>query len=220
LKDAGLQTKDISEVILVGGMTRVPKVVDLVRNIFGKEPYKGVNPDEAVSIGAAIQAGVLEGEFTGLLLLDVTPLSLGIETVGSVKFIEPINIETIKKEEEGDSQVREEHDKKEEEEETLSPEYKPRKIDQQSPVEPLKSEQARVLGFQIKQKYNLTESTVSVKLCLFLLDHNFDYESLSLLIETSDEFFWDYILVLTNYFDIDEASKAKVLKLCQSKLIV
>jgi len=84
LKDAGLQTKDISEVILVGGMTRVPKVVDLVRNIFGKEPYKGVNPDEAVSIGAAIQAGVLEGEFTGLLLLDVTPLSLGIETLGGV----------------------------------------------------------------------------------------------------------------------------------------
>jgi len=84
LKDAGLQTKDINEVILVGGMTRVPKVVDLVRNIFGKEPYKGVNPDEAVSIGAAIQAGVLEGEFTGLLLLDVTPLSLGIETLGGV----------------------------------------------------------------------------------------------------------------------------------------
>lgn len=84
LKDAQLQTKDIQEVILVGGMTRVPKVIELVRNLYGKEPYKGVNPDEAVAMGAAIQAGVLEGEFTGLLLLDVTPLSLGIETLGGV----------------------------------------------------------------------------------------------------------------------------------------
>jgi len=84
LKDAGLTTKDIDEVILVGGMTRVPKVQELVRNFFGKEPHKGVNPDEVVAIGAAIQGAVLKGEVKDVLLLDVTPLSLGIETLGGV----------------------------------------------------------------------------------------------------------------------------------------
>jgi molecular chaperone DnaK len=84
LKDAGLSPKDIDEVILVGGMTRVPRVVQKVKEIFGKEPHKGVNPDEVVAVGAAIQAGVLSGEVKDVLLLDVTPLSLGIETLGGV----------------------------------------------------------------------------------------------------------------------------------------
>ncbi len=84
LKDAGVSAKDISEVILVGGQTRMPKVQDTVREFFGKEPRKDVNPDEAVAVGAAIQAGVLGGEVKDVLLLDVTPLSLGIETLGGV----------------------------------------------------------------------------------------------------------------------------------------
>lgn len=84
LKDASLSPSEIDDVVLVGGMTRVPKVREEVKSIFGKEPYKGVNPDEAVAMGAAIQGGVLGGEVTGLLLLDVTPLSLGIETLGGV----------------------------------------------------------------------------------------------------------------------------------------
>ena len=84
LKDAGLQPSQINEVILVGGMTRVPKVQQLVKEIFGREPHKGVNPDEVVAIGAAIQGGVLAGDVTDVLLLDVTPLSLGIETLGGV----------------------------------------------------------------------------------------------------------------------------------------
>lgn len=84
IRDARISTKDIHEVILVGGMTRVPKVVDTAAKLFGKDPYKGVNPDEAVAVGAAIQAGILKGGFNKLLLLDVTPLSLGIETLGSV----------------------------------------------------------------------------------------------------------------------------------------
>jgi molecular chaperone DnaK len=84
LKDAGVKTSDIQDVILVGGMTRMPKVVDKVREFFGKEPRKDVNPDEAVAVGAAIQAGVLKGEVKDVLLLDVTPLSLGIETLGGV----------------------------------------------------------------------------------------------------------------------------------------
>jgi len=84
LADAGLSPKEVDEVILVGGMTRMPKVQDKVRDLFGKEPNKSVNPDEAVGIGAAIQAGVLQGEVKDVLLLDVTPLSLGIETLGSV----------------------------------------------------------------------------------------------------------------------------------------
>jgi molecular chaperone DnaK len=84
LKDAGVQASDIQDVILVGGMTRMPKVVDKVREFFGKEPRKDVNPDEAVAVGAAIQAGVLKGDVKDVLLLDVTPLSLGIETLGGV----------------------------------------------------------------------------------------------------------------------------------------
>ncbi|GIW45458.1 MAG: chaperone protein DnaK [Candidatus Binatia bacterium] len=84
LKDAGLSASDIDEVILVGGMTRMPAVQARVRKIFGKEPHKGVNPDEVVAVGAAIQAGVLKGEVKDVLLLDVTPLSLGIETLGGV----------------------------------------------------------------------------------------------------------------------------------------
>ena len=84
LKDAGLEPKDIDEVVLVGGSTRIPRVQKLVQDLFGKEPHKGVNPDEVVAVGAAIQAGVLGGEVTDLLLLDVTPLSLGVETLGSV----------------------------------------------------------------------------------------------------------------------------------------
>ncbi|OPX21072.1 MAG: molecular chaperone DnaK [Desulfobacca sp. 4484_104] len=84
LKDANLSPRDIDEVILVGGMTRMPKVQEKVKEIFGKEPHKGVNPDEVVAIGAAIQGGVLKGEVKDVLLLDVTPLSLGIETLGGV----------------------------------------------------------------------------------------------------------------------------------------
>jgi molecular chaperone DnaK len=84
LKDAGLKASDIHEVILVGGMTRMPKVVETVKKFFGKEPNKGVNPDEVVAIGAAIQAGVLQGDVKDVLLLDVTPLSLGIETAGGM----------------------------------------------------------------------------------------------------------------------------------------
>ena len=84
LKDSGLSANEISEVILVGGMTRMPKVIEQVKNFFGKEPHKGVNPDEVVAIGAAIQGGVLQGDVKDVLLLDVTPLSLGIETVGEV----------------------------------------------------------------------------------------------------------------------------------------
>jgi len=84
LKDAGLSAGEINEVILVGGMTRMPKVQDVVKQFFGKEPHKGVNPDEVVAIGAAIQAGVLQGDVKDVLLLDVTPLSLGIETLGGV----------------------------------------------------------------------------------------------------------------------------------------
>jgi molecular chaperone DnaK len=84
LSDAKLSAKDIYEVILVGGMTRMPRVQEKVKEIFGKEPSKGVNPDEVVAVGAAIQAGVLKGEVKDVLLLDVTPLSLGIETLGGV----------------------------------------------------------------------------------------------------------------------------------------
>jgi molecular chaperone DnaK len=84
LKDAGLSIKDIDEVILVGGMTRMPMIVDLVKEVFGREPHKGVNPDEVVALGAAIQGGVLAGDLKDVVLLDVTPLSLGIETLGGV----------------------------------------------------------------------------------------------------------------------------------------
>src|SRR5256885_1715702 len=84
IKDAGLKAADIHEVVLVGGMTRMPKVQQLVKELFGKEPHKGVNPDEVVAVGAAIQAGVLKGDVKDVLLLDVTPLSLGIETLGGV----------------------------------------------------------------------------------------------------------------------------------------
>jgi molecular chaperone DnaK len=84
LKDAGLKASDISEVVLVGGQTRMPKVQEVVQRLFGREPHKGVNPDEVVAVGAAIQAGVLQGEVKDVLLLDVTPLSLGIETLGGV----------------------------------------------------------------------------------------------------------------------------------------
>jgi len=84
LKDAGLSTGDIDEIVLVGGMTRMPKVIEEVTKFFGKEPHKGVNPDEVVAMGAAIQAGVLQGDVKDVVLLDVTPLSLGIETLGGV----------------------------------------------------------------------------------------------------------------------------------------
>jgi len=84
LKDAGLSAAEIGEVVLVGGMTRMPKIQEVVKQFFGKEPHKGVNPDEVVAIGAAIQAGVLQGDVKDVLLLDVTPLSLGIETLGGV----------------------------------------------------------------------------------------------------------------------------------------
>ncbi|MEM7742373.1 MAG: molecular chaperone DnaK [Pseudomonadota bacterium] len=84
LKDAGLNASEIDEVVLVGGMTRMPKVVEEVKNFFGKEPHKGVNPDEVVAMGAAIQAGVLQGDVKDVVLLDVTPLSLGIETKGGI----------------------------------------------------------------------------------------------------------------------------------------
>src|SRR5947209_3360374 len=84
MQDAGASASDINEVILVGGQTRMPAVIDMVRKVFNKEPHKGVNPDEVVAIGAAIQAGVLKGEVKDVLLLDVTPLSLGVETLGGV----------------------------------------------------------------------------------------------------------------------------------------
>ena len=84
LRDAGLKASEIDEVVLVGGMTRMPKVIEMVKQFFGREPHKGVNPDEVVAIGAAIQAGVLKGDVKDVLLLDVTPLSLGIETLGGV----------------------------------------------------------------------------------------------------------------------------------------
>jgi molecular chaperone DnaK len=84
MKDAGLSSGEINEVILVGGMTRMPAVQEKVKKIFGKEPHKGVNPDEVVALGAAIQGGVLKGDVKDVLLLDVTPLSLGIETLGGV----------------------------------------------------------------------------------------------------------------------------------------
>src|SRR5436305_2870879 len=84
LKDAGLTAGEVGEVVLVGGMIRMPKIQEMVKQFFGKEPHKGVNPDEVVAIGAAIQAGVLQGDVKDVLLLDVTPLSLGIETLGGV----------------------------------------------------------------------------------------------------------------------------------------
>src|SRR6266704_3647183 len=84
LEDAGLRANEINEVVLVGGQTRMPAIIEMVRKLFGKEPHKGVNPDEVVAIGAAIQAGVLRGEVKDVLLLDVTPLSLGVETLGGV----------------------------------------------------------------------------------------------------------------------------------------
>jgi molecular chaperone DnaK len=84
LSDAGVQPSDIDEIVLVGGSTRVPKIQQMVKDFFGREPHKGVNPDEVVAIGAAIQGGVLQGEVKDVVLLDVTPLSLGIETLGSV----------------------------------------------------------------------------------------------------------------------------------------
>ena len=84
LKDAGIKTSEIDEVILVGGMTRMPKIIDVVKQFFGREPHRGVNPDEVVAVGAAIQGGVLKGDVKDVLLLDVTPLSLGIETLGGV----------------------------------------------------------------------------------------------------------------------------------------
>src|SRR6202040_215046 len=84
IEDAGLKASEIQEVILVGGMTRMPKIIETVKQLFDKEPNRSVNPDEVVAIGAAIQAGVLQGEVKDVLLLDVTPLSLGLETLGGV----------------------------------------------------------------------------------------------------------------------------------------
>ena len=85
LKDAKLETKDINEIVMVGGMTRMPAVIEKVKSIFGKDPMQGVNPDEVVAVGAAIQGGVLQGDVKDILLLDVTPLTLGIETMGGVR---------------------------------------------------------------------------------------------------------------------------------------
>src|SRR3990167_7251418 len=84
LKDAGVSKSDIAEIVMVGGMTRMPKVNQIVKDFFGKEPHKGVNPDEVVAVGAAIQGGVLGGDVKDVLLLDVTPLAFGIETLGGV----------------------------------------------------------------------------------------------------------------------------------------
>src|SRR5690606_21014895 len=84
MKDAGVSASQIDEVVLVGGMSRMPKAQEAVKQLFGKEPHKGVNPDEVVALGAAIQGGVLQGDVKDVLLLDVTPLSLGIETLGGV----------------------------------------------------------------------------------------------------------------------------------------
>src|SRR5262249_54979193 len=84
LADAGISASQIDEVVLVGGMTRMPKVIEVVKNFFGREPHRGVNPDEVVAMGAAIQGAVLKGDVKDVLLLDVTPLSLGIETLGGV----------------------------------------------------------------------------------------------------------------------------------------
>ena len=90
MKDSGFSAAEINEIVLVGGMTRMPKIIETVKNFFGKEPNKSVNPDEVVAMGAAIQGGVLQGDVKVVLLLDVTPISLGIETLGgfSTKLIE------------------------------------------------------------------------------------------------------------------------------------